>query len=91
MEKIKTIGLCIGCNRRAILDEEVCYGCLTGRNRGRKWAMMMHKCRENPEYAQTVYDSIKNDQGKKLFVMLFGSNVLNKSDNAKLATITKIY
>jgi hypothetical protein len=89
MNKISTIGLCIGCNRRDILDGGVCNGCLTGPKRGRNWATMMHKCRTNPDYAQTIYDSIETEQGKKLFVMLFGSEVITESD--KLTTITRIH
>ena len=90
MEKISEIGLCIGCNRRATLDEGVCHDCLTGPKRGRKWAVMMHKCRINPGYAQTIYESIKTEQGKKFFVMLFGPIVATEPDD-KLATITRIH
>lgn len=89
MTKISEIGLCIGCNRRAILDDKVCIDCLNGPKRGRKWATMMHKCRTDPEYAQTIYNSIKTGQGKKFFEMLFGPNVISKHDG--LATVTRIH
>jgi hypothetical protein len=90
MTKISEIGSCIGCNRRDILDGGVCNKCLTGPNRGRKWAVMMHKCRINPDYANTIYNSIGTEQGKKLFIMLFGSDVITNLNN-KIATITRIH
>jgi hypothetical protein len=92
MKNISEIGLCIGCDRMAILDEGVCNDCLTGLKRGRKWATMMHKCRINPTYAQTIYDSIDTEQGKKLFIMLFGSNVVTiKPNENKLAAVIRIH
>ena len=90
MNEISTIGLCIGCNRRAILDEGVCNDCLTGPKRGRNWANMMHKCRINPGYAQTIYNSIGTEQGKKLFIMLFGSEIIT-DPGGTIATITRIH
>lgn len=72
MDKPIEIGLCKGCNRRFRLDGGVCRGCLEGPNRGRKWADMSYRVRNDREFALTVYNSIKNNRGKKLFELMYG-------------------
>lgn len=69
---LTVIGKCIGCDRLSILNDGVCYDCLTSPSRGRKWAEIAHKCRIDPTYSQTIYNSIKSDRGKKLFILMFG-------------------
>ena len=70
--KVTAIGSCKGCTRRAILDDGVCTECLTGPRRGRKWAMMSERVRNNPEFAQTVYNGIENDKGRGVFIRMYG-------------------
>jgi hypothetical protein len=66
------IGYCKGCDRFLKLNSGVCDDCLTGPHRGREWANMMHKCRCNSKYAKVIYNSIKTDRGRRLFVLMFG-------------------
>jgi predicted amidophosphoribosyltransferase len=74
MEKPPTqIGRCKGCNKHTILDDGVCPECLNGPNRGRKWAELAYKCRQDPAYAKKVYSSINTESGRKLFIMMFGT------------------
>jgi len=73
------IGPCKGCGRSRDsdgfplrLDDGVCKGCLESKGRGRKWAEMSHRCRTDGAFALTVYNSIQNDTGRKLFELMYG-------------------
>jgi hypothetical protein len=71
---IPEIGRCIGCDRIARLDDGVCQPCLT--KVGRRWAAMSHRCRTDPKFALAVYERIKNDRGRRLFLQIFGAGML---------------
>ena len=71
MSEVTCIGRCKGCDRMRRLDDGVCQDCLSGPNLGRVWAERMYKCRQDPEYARTVYASIPTERGRKLFQVLF--------------------
>jgi len=79
MDKPTEIGKCIGCDRTRgadgsplRLDDRVCEHCLNSPRRGRKWAMMSHRCRTEPAFALQVYNSIEKSSGKKTFIMMYG-------------------
>lgn len=42
------------------LDDGVCYSCLNGKGRGRKWAEMSHRVRTDKEFALMCYNAIKS-------------------------------
>lgn len=90
-KKLTEIGRCIGCNRPGILDNGVCQDCLNSPNRGRKWAELAHKCRVDPTYAQTIYDSIKTDRGRKLFVLMFGIESVRTSPVSLVSNVVHIH
>ena len=69
---IVQIGKCTGCERLRKLDDGVCDECLTNPHRGRKWAAMAFRVRQDPKFAATVYGMIRTDAGKKVFVQEFG-------------------
>ncbi len=69
---VAQIGRCKGCDRFDKLDDGVCSPCLNSPRRGRNWAEMSHKIRTDPDYALMVYDSIQGDEGKRLFIYMYG-------------------
>lgn len=71
---VVTIARCLGCDRSRVVDASVpiCMQCLLGPRRGRKWAFMMHECRTNPRFARSVFDAIKTEDGRRVFVQAFG-------------------
>lgn len=71
---ITTIDKCLGCDRTRVVDASVpiCMECLLGARRGRVWALRMHECRTNPRFARKVYDAIKTDHGRRVFMQAFG-------------------
>lgn len=69
---VTQIGRCKGCDRFNKLDDGVCELCLNSSKRGRGWAEMSHKCRTDPEFAMMVYDNIQYDEGKRLFIYMYG-------------------
>lgn len=71
MSAVTCIGRCKGCDRMRRLDDGVCEECLSP-SRGRLWAERAHRCRTDPAYAKTTYDSIKTNSGRKMFVAMFG-------------------
>ncbi len=77
MSRIAEIGRCIGCDRPGRLWSGVCDACLT--QRGRKWAVMSYRCRTDPEFALAVYSQITTDQGRELFLRVYGPAVLGRS------------
>ena len=72
MSNIACIGRCKGCDRPRQLDDGVCTDCLESPGRGRLWAERAHRCRTDPAYAKSVYDSIQTATGKKIFMSMFG-------------------
>jgi hypothetical protein len=84
MNNVVQIGRCMGCDRRARLDDGVCEACLT--RYGRRWAEMSHRCRTDPEFALAVYLHIKSERGRRLFLWAYGAtlNKLNKETLNKL-------
>jgi hypothetical protein len=73
----ENVGQCIGCERTAELDGGVCQGCLHGKNRGRKWAEMSARVRKDRDFAIRCYRSIPNEQGRKIFEMMYGDPFRN--------------
>lgn len=71
---VVSIGRCLGCNRSRVVDQAVpiCMTCLLGPRRGRKWAFMMHECRTKPRFARRVFDAIKSEHGRRVFMEAFG-------------------
>jgi hypothetical protein len=74
--RIIEIGRCIGCNQRARLDAGVCLTCLEDPNRGRRWAEIAQRVRRDPAFAATVYSHIKTDGGRRIFLGMFGAEVM---------------
>lgn len=72
MSEVTCIGRCKGCDRMRRLDDGVCNECLQSDSRGRVWAERAHRCRTDPEYAKTVYESIQKESGKRIFAKMFG-------------------
>lgn len=74
MAGVTHIGLCLGCDKSRVVDEDVpiCMECLVGPRRGRKWALMMDRCRKDKRFARAVYDQIKTERGRRLFIQAFG-------------------
>ena len=72
MNEVAQIGRCKGCDRLAELDDGVCHECLVGPARGRKWAEMVHRCRVEPSYAAEVYRSLRTENSRKFFILMFG-------------------
>ncbi len=68
---METIGICKGCEKRAVLMNGACSECL---KKGEKWAQMAHRCRTEPEFAKRVYNTIPDDRenAKKMFIFMFG-------------------
>lgn len=66
------IGRCFGCEKHSRLDEGVCTDCLNDPTKGRKWAMIAREVRQDPKVATKVYSLIKTDDGKRLFIKMFG-------------------
>ena len=77
---IPQIGRCIGCDRPDRLYDDVCDACLT--RRGRKWAEMSNRCRTDPEFALSVYDSLKTGRGRALFLAMYGRSALRGTGNS---------
>ncbi len=67
---IPRIGRCIGCDRAARLDDGVCGPCLC--LRGRWWAEMSNRCRTDLAFARAVYWSIRDERGRRIFVLMYG-------------------
>ena len=88
MSNVVQIGRCIGCDRRARLDDGVCEACLT--RRGRRWAEMSHRCRTDPEFALAVYSQIKTDSGRALFLSVYGANALRAKGSTIAAVREKV-
>jgi hypothetical protein len=72
---VTRVGRCVGCNRfRAVdADDSICNECLTSKPlRGRRWALMVLRCRTDPRFAREVFDAIRSDHGRLLFIKLLG-------------------
>lgn len=71
---ITCIGACLGCTRVGVLEREsrVCARCVYGKNRGLKWALWMDRCRHDARWARAVYDRIKGERARRLFIEVFG-------------------
>jgi hypothetical protein len=78
--RVPQIGRCIGCDRSGRLEDGVCHACLT--RRGRKWAEMSNRCRTDPEFALSVYESLKTDRGRELFLAMYGRAALRGTGNS---------
>lgn len=74
MAKVTSIGRCAGCYRFGVVDDEdsICADCLTSPLRGRRWALTMGRCRTDPRFARDVFDAIRSDRGRLLFIKLLG-------------------
>lgn len=74
MAEVTRVGHCVGCNRFRVVDAEdsICADCLTSPLRGRGWALTMHRCRTDPRFAREVFDAIRSDRGRLLFIKLLG-------------------
>lgn len=70
MNSTPSIGQCIGCGRSARLHDGVCRSCLVSPTRGRKWAELMSRCRQDPQFARVVYNGIQSETGKRMFTLL---------------------
>lgn len=64
------IGLCLGCARRAILDDGVCAPCLAP-PRGRRWAQLSHRARTDLAFALAVYAAIGTEGGRRMFAGMY--------------------
>jgi hypothetical protein len=74
MEKnnVIQIGRCYGCNKFTRLDDNVCNYCLSNPRRGRKWAEVAGKIRNNKIYALAFFNAIKIEENKQVFIEEFG-------------------
>src|SRR5512135_1324678 len=79
MSGITEIGRCIGCDKGPRrLDRGVCLECLEHPKRGRKWAEMARRIRNEPDFALRSFNEIgvqrpeRELAGKLLFIRMFG-------------------
>jgi hypothetical protein len=72
--EVTRVGRCVGCNRFCAVDAEnsICADCLTSPLRGRRWALTMGRCRSDPRFAREVFDAIRSERGRLLFIKLLG-------------------
>ena len=73
MRDITTIGSCMGCGARAVLDDSVCAPCLSSPNRGRRWAALSQRCRVDREFAALAYARIDSEEGRAIFRQMYGN------------------
>jgi len=69
--EIKRIGICIGCNKRAVIVDEICQECRENPSRGLRWAKLAGRIRNNPDLAMLVYSKIKSKESRRVFLFLF--------------------
>lgn len=74
MAEVTRVDRCVGCNRfRAVnAEDSICNECLTAPLRGRRWALTVHRCRTDPRFAREVFNAIRSDRGRLLFIKLLG-------------------
>ena len=74
MHVITRIGKCIGCLKMGKLEGQVGKCCLDDPNRGRDWAYSAHRVRTDFQFAREVMQKLKTQEGKRLFIEMFGED-----------------
>ena len=70
-ERVHRICQCIGCGHVAI-DDDVCLSCLRSPRRGRRWAKLSQRVRDDPVFALAVFRRIESARGRDLFLRAYG-------------------
>ena len=101
MGTVTQIGYCKGCAKGLRqLDDDVCDECLSHPKRGRKWAEMSYRIRNDPAFALEAYNNIGLEKpenetaGKLLFIRMYGLppggiSPLQKWEEAMIADLEK--
>jgi hypothetical protein len=74
MDEITSIGMCIGCDRRAVLSDRVCNKCLSDPKRGRRWAEVVDRCRKDEEYMKSMTKDAKSRDTRRFFEVMFSKS-----------------
>ena len=82
MNSITRIGKCKGCEKSpTLVDDGVCNDCLTHPKRGRKWAEMSERIRNDSHFALQAFNAIGQTKpenelaGKLLFIKMYGAPI----------------